>query len=226
MPTLYLIATPIGNLNDLSPRALATLKSTDIILCEDTRRTGLLLNKLGLSKSLISYFEHNEVQRIPEIINSLNTGKSVALVSDAGTPTISDPGYKLVRECLKNNIKVISIPGPSAIITSLTSSGFPTDRFCYLGFLSHKESQKKNLFSDLISRFFEFPTTFICFESPYRLIKTLKLLTELSPECKVVVARELTKIHEEFIRLPAKEAVEYFTSKPPKGEITLLFRLN
>ncbi|MEK7611352.1 MAG: 16S rRNA (cytidine(1402)-2'-O)-methyltransferase [Patescibacteria group bacterium] len=224
MPTLYLIATPIGNLNDLSPRAISTLKSVDLILCEDTRRTGLLLNNLGINKPLLSYFEHNEVQRIPEIVRSLLAGKSAALVSDAGTPTISDPGYKLVRECLANNFNVISIPGPSAILTALAASGFPTDRFCYLGFLSHKESQKNNLFSDLLIRFAGFPTTFICFESPYRLQKTLRLLSELSPECRVVVARELTKIHEEFIRLTAKDALDHFTANEPRGEITLLFR--
>lgn len=224
MPTLYLVATPIGNLNDLSPRALSTLKSVDLILCEDTRRTGLLLNNLGIAKPLLSYFEHNEAQRIPEIVRSLLAGKSAALVSDAGTPTISDPGYKLVRECLANGLNVISVPGPSAILAALSVSGLPTDRFIYLGFLSHKESQKKNLFSDLMIRFVGYPTTFICFESPYRLQKTLRLLCDLSPECRVVVARELTKIHEEFIRLTAKEALEHFTAITPKGEITLLFR--
>lgn len=226
MGILYLVSTPIGNLKDISPRVLETLRNSSLILCEDTRRTGLLLKNLGINKPLLSYFEHNEINRIPEVIQKLKEGNDISMVSDAGTPTISDPGYKLVRNCISEKLNVQAIPGPSAILNALAASGLPTDRFLFLGFLSHKEVQKQKLISDLITRFSNFPTTFICFESPHRLQKTLQLLKEVYPKAQVVVARELTKVHEEFTRGTPDEVLIYFNSKPPKGEITLIFRFS
>ncbi len=223
MGTLFLVSSPIGNLRDLSFRAVETLAEVDLVLAEDTRKTGLLLKHLNLSKPQLSYFEYNETERIPEIIVRLKNQEKIALISNAGTPTVSDPGYKLVRECIANKLPVVSIPGPSAIITALTASGLPTDRFLYLGFLPRKENQKRTYLTNLLKSFADFPMTFIVFESPFRLCQTLEIIAELLPTASVAVAREMTKIHEEYIRGNVTEVLVHFREKAPKGEITLVF---
>lgn len=222
--TLFLVATPIGNLKDITQRALETLQSVDLVLAEDTRKSGLLLKHYQIQKPLLSYFEHNELRRLPEVLQKLQEGKNVALISSAGTPTISDPGYKLVRECLSAGIGVASIPGPSALISALVSSGLPTDRFLFLGFLPRKEGQLKNLLEKLKEGFNDFPVTFVAFESPYRLVQTLQFIKEVTPSAQVTVCRELTKIHEEIQRGSLEEVLTHFSAHPPKGEITLVFR--
>lgn len=219
---LYLVPTPIGNLKDITLRAIEVLSTVDIIACEDTRKTGLLLEKLGIKNKLqlLSYYEENEQGRIPQIINFLKESKSVALVSNAGTPTISDPGYKLVRECINENIPVESIPGPSSVLTALTSSGLPTDKFLFLGFLPKKEGKRKTIFESLPKK-----TTIIFFESPFRLLKTLKGLKELLGDINVVICRELTKVFEEIRREKIQTSINHFIEVKPKGEFVILFNL-
>lgn len=204
MGILYIVATPIGNREDLSPRARKVLESVDVVLCEDTRRTGLLIKN-----RLLSYYEEIEDKRIPEVLDLLKT-KNVALVSDAGTPLISDPGYRLVRECIKRNVKVESIPGPSAVLVALTSSGLPPDKFMFLGFFN-----KKNL--TLVKP--GITTIFYC--APHKLINNLKELKEKFSNLEIVLARELTKLHEEVWRGSIDDALTHF--KNPKGEFVLLF---
>lgn len=223
--TLFLVATPIGNLKDITQRALQTLQQVGLILAEDTRKSGLLLKHYDIQKPLLAYFEHNELRRIPEVIQKLKEGKNIALISNAGTPTISDPGYKLIRTCLSMGISVVSIPGPSAIISALISSGLPTDRFLFLGFLPRKEGQLKNLLEKLKEKSTDFPITFVAFESPYRLLKTLNTIKEVVPQAQVAVCRELTKIHEEVQHGSVEAVLTYFITHSPKGEITLVFRL-
>ena len=219
---LYLVSTPIGNLKDITLRAIDVLSSVEIIACEDTRKTGLLLQKLEIKTKpqLLSYYEENEQGRIPQIIGFLKQNKSVALVSNAGTPTISDPGYKLVRECLNQGIMIESIPGPSSILTALTLSGLPTDKFLFLGFLPKKEGKRKTILESLPKK-----TTIIFFESPFRLTKTLKELKEIFGDINVVICRELTKIFEEIRREKISNSIDHFEQARPKGEFTILFRL-
>jgi len=194
---LYLIATPIGNLKDITLRAIEVLSSIEIIACEDTRKTGLFLEKLEIKNKpqLISYFEENEKNRIPQIINFLKSGENIALISNAGTPTISDPGYKLVRESIKENISIESIPGASSFLVALVSSGLPTDRFLFLGFLSKKEGKRRLTLESLPKK-----TTIIFFESPSRLVKTLNEINNIYGNIEIVICRELTKIYEEIRR--------------------------
>jgi len=219
---LYLVSTPIGNLKDITLRAIDVLSSVEIIACEDTRKTGLLLQKLEIKTKpqLLSYYEENEQGRIPQIIGFLKQNKSVALVSNAGTPTISDPGYKLVRECLRQEIAVESIPGPSSILTALTLSGLPTDKFLFLGFLPKKEGKRKTILESLPKK-----TTIIFFESPFRLLKTLKELKEIFGDIDIVICRELTKIFEEIQREKIGDLINHFEQIKPKGELTILFQL-
>lgn len=219
----YLVATPIGNLKDITLRAIEVLSSVDIIACEDTRKTGLLLQKLEIKNKpqLLSYYEENEQRRISQIINFLKEGKSVALVSNAGTPTISDPGYKLVRECVNQGIEVESIPGSSSVLTALTVSGLPTDRFLFLGFLSKKEGKRKITLESLPKK-----TTIIFFGSPFRLIKTLKELKEIFGDIDIVICRELTKVFEEIRREKISQSINHFEKNQPKGEFTLIFSRN
>jgi len=219
---LYLVSTPIGNLKDITLRAIKVLSQVNIIACEDTRKTGLLLQKLEIKNKplLLSYYEENEQGRIPQIINYLKEGKSVALVSNAGTPTISDPGYKLVRECLNEGILVESLPGPSSVLTALTVSGLPTDKFLFLGFLPKKEGKRKSILESLPKK-----TTIIFFESPFRLLKTLKELKEIFSDINIVICRELTKVFEEVRREKISQALVYFEKNQPKGEFTLLFNI-
>jgi 16S rRNA (cytidine1402-2'-O)-methyltransferase len=215
---LYLISTPIGNLADITLRALDLLKTCDYILCEDTRHSIKLLSHYEIRKPLRSYHKFNEKSRSEEIIKDLKEGMTIALISDAGTPGISDPGEILVRRCHEENIPVTSAPGPCAAIMALTLSGFSTRPFQLIGFLPRKKGELTRTFQGLL----EYEGTSICYESPHRLTKALELLASLGSERKVAVIREMTKHFEECRRGSAKELAEHFSKKPPKGEIVLL----
>ncbi len=237
MGTLYIVATPIGNLQDVSFRCVKTLHSVQYIICEDTRRTGLLLRHiqgtlptLQVSNNpnkpkLISYYEQNELQRIPQVIEILKTGKDVALVSDAGTPAISDPGFKLIRECVRENIKVESIPGPSSVISALVVSGLPTNKFLFVGYLPLKSGHKNKFLKSLFSMLQILETTVILFEAPHKLAKTLEDIKDIFGDIEIVIVRELTKIHEEIRREKLSIAVGYYSKINPKGEFVILFNL-
>lgn len=222
MSKLYLVATPIGNLKDITLRALEVLRSADLILCEDTRVTGKLLKHYNIKKPLLSYQEHNELQRIPQIIKFLKDNKNIALVTDAGTPTLSDPGYKLVRECTKQKIKVEPVPGPSAILAGLTASGFPTDKFIFVGYPPHKPQKRRKFLSQLSTINYR-PLSIVLFESPHRLLKTLQDMKEIFGDIEICVGRELTKLHEEIKREKISKFIEHFIRIKPKGEITIVF---
>jgi 16S rRNA (cytidine1402-2'-O)-methyltransferase len=215
---LYLIATPIGNLSDMTYRAIEVISSCDYLLCEDTRHSLILLNHYHLNKSLKSYHKFNESESEDLILKDLKAGKIVGLISDAGTPGISDPGSNLVQKCLLNGIKVISIPGPCAAIVALTSSGLNMETFQFVGFLPRKSNELRTNLQCLL----QYPGTTICYESPQRLLKTLELIHSIAPERDVVVARELTKKFEEIRRGVASELIEYWQAHPLKGEIVLL----
>ena len=210
MGILYIVSTPIGNLGDISLRAIETLQKVDLILAEDTRRTGILLKSLKIKKNLLSFYEHNESARIPQVIDFLKKGQNLALVSDAGTPTISDPGFKL--------IKIESIPGASAALAALVVSGLPTDKFIFLGYLPKKQGKA----TKIIKQIADLDFTIILFESPKRLLRNLKLLKDLLGNKSTVVARELTKLHEEYLRGDIEDIIEHFKKNPIKGEITLI----
>jgi 16S rRNA (cytidine1402-2'-O)-methyltransferase len=219
--TLFLVATPIGNLRDISKRAIEMLEKVDLIACEDTRRTGVLLQQLDLKKDLISYYEENELKQIPNIINELKNGKNVALVTDSGTPSVSDPGFRLVREAIAQKIIVDSIPGPSAVLTALTLSGLPTNQFFFFGFPPPKEGKRKELFSKIkemqeISKF-----TAILFESPFKLVASLTNLQEIFGDIDIVVCRELTKIYQEVRREKISQSLEHFSTKTPNSFLQL-----
>jgi len=215
---LYLVATPIGNLSDITLRALETLKNADLIACEDTRHSKILLNHYGISKPLTSFYEQNSFKKIPYIIGELKKGKNVAVISEAGTPAISDPGFVLVGAAIDENIKVVPLPGPCAAVTALCGCGLPTDGFVFLGFLPRKPGKIKKIFQRVI----ELEKTIIFYESPYRLRATLEVLSEIIPaDANIVVARELTKKFEEFI----KGKMDEIAAKLPEkilGEITVL----
>ncbi|HBT50447.1 MAG TPA: 16S rRNA (cytidine(1402)-2'-O)-methyltransferase, partial [Caldanaerobacter subterraneus] len=202
--TLYLCPTPIGNLEDITLRVLRVLSEVDLIAAEDTRQTLKLLNHYEIKKSLVSYHEHNKVTMGPKLIEKLKSGKSIALVTDAGTPSISDPGEELVRLCIQEGIKIVPLPGPTAAITALIASGLDTSSFVFEGFLPKKSKERR----EKLERISREERTTILYESPYRLKETLKELKEYIGERKVVVARELTKIHEEFIRGTVEEVLE------------------
>lgn len=231
--TLFIVATPIGNMQDISLRGANTLLSADIIACEDTRRAGLLLQKVREMVSngqpmkqprLVSYYDQVEKQKTPEIINMLLQGLHVALISDAGTPLISDPGYRVVKEAITAGIRVESIPGPSAAIAALTVSGLPTDKFFFLGYLPKKSGHRKALLESLKNLTGQLKTTIIFFEAPHRIMGMLGELGEVLGEEKyIVVARELTKTYEEIKRGPIQEVTEHFLKKEPKGEFVVLF---
>ncbi len=217
--TLYLVATPIGNLEDITYRAVRLLKEADIIACEDTRHTRKLLAHFGISKPLVSYHEHNEEQRAEELIERLREGKSVALVSDAGMPVVSDPGYRLVRRAAEEGIPVVPAPGPSAALTALAASGLPSDRFTFLGFLPPRGAQRR----ETLRRIAEMDTTVILFEAPHRILATLDDLRQVAGDRAIVAAREMTKIHEEFLRGTAEEVREELARRNSiKGEFTIV----
>ncbi|MBI2548707.1 16S rRNA (cytidine(1402)-2'-O)-methyltransferase [Candidatus Woesearchaeota archaeon] len=216
---LYLVSTPIGNLQDITLRAMRILQECDLILAEDTRRTGILFKALHLQRKaqFVAYHEHSEKQKIPWILEQLHQGKEICLVSDNGTPCISDPGFLLVRACTEAGIKVIPLPGPSAALSALVCSGFPVDAFLFLGFLPKKEKAKQELFKHLSPEH-----TVVFYESPYRLKKTLALIAAIIPDRKLCVAREMTKKFEEFIRGTATEVFTQMKEKEIKGEIVLV----
>jgi 16S rRNA (cytidine1402-2'-O)-methyltransferase len=212
---LYIVATPIGNLEDISHRALKTLRSSDAILCEDTRRTSILLNRYGISKPLISYDKFKEAKKLEKILSDLSSGQVLSLVSDAGTPCINDPGVRLVAACRERGIAVSAIPGPCSLIEALVLSGFETEKFQFIGFLPKQPTKvlREALF---------YPGATIAFESPERLTKTLAALEKLSPGRPIAIAREMTKTFEECRRGVASELLSHFTGKPPKGEIVIV----
>jgi len=214
---LYIVATPIGNLEDISFRAIRILKESSLIAAEDTRQTKKLLNHYNISTSTLSYFEHNRFTRIPQIVNHLKTGKDVAVVTDAGTPGISDPAYKLIRAAIETNARVEAIPGPSASITALVASGLPTDRFIFEGFLPNKKGRKGKL-----ERLASIDATIIFYESPKRIQRTLKDILEYIGNRPAVIGRELTKMHEELIRGKVSELLSYFNQNTPRGEFVIM----
>lgn len=217
---LYLCATPIGNLADITIRVLETLREVDLIAAEDTRRTIKLLNYYKIRRSLISYHEHNKERRGREIIGLLEEGKKVALVSDAGTPGISDPGYELIRECIARNIEVITLPGPCAAVAAVTVSGLSIRRFAFFGFLSAKKKDKKRELEDISRE----KKTIVIYEAPHRLVKTLKSILEATGEREAVICRELTKKFEEIKRGNLSQLISYYEANPAKGEITVVIR--
>lgn len=217
---LFIVATPIGNLKDITLRALETLKSVDLIAAEDTRHTKILLTHYDIQKPLTSYFEHNQIKKTDYIINQLKQGKSIALVSDAGTPGISDPGFVVIREAIKEGIKVEAIPGPSALICGLVLSGLPTDRFVFEGFLSPKSVARRKKLTELAIE----KRTIILYESPHRVLKTLKDITEIMPSAEMACVREATKMFEEILRGKPNIVLEHFEKHAPRGEFTLFIK--
>jgi 16S rRNA (cytidine1402-2'-O)-methyltransferase len=215
---LYIVATPIGNLRDITLRALEVLKSVDLIAAEDTRHSGMLLKHFGIKKALISYHEHNEAMRTAELVERLAGGEQVALITDAGTPGLSDPGGRLVRECIKRELPFTIIPGPSSILTALVGSGFSTQKFSFHGFLPVKSGQRERELRSAAER----DETTIFFESPYRLSKTLAACIDIMADRQLCTARELTKKFEEFRRGTARELLAHYEANPPKGEIVLV----
>ena len=215
---LYLVPTPIGNLDDITLRAVQVLKAADAILAEDTRTSGILLKHLQISKPLQSYHIFNEHQTVQRLIGQLKSGKTFALVSDAGTPGISDPGFLLVRECIKNDIPVECLPGPTAFVPALINSGLPADRFTFEGFLPHKKGRQTRL-QQLAAE----ERTMIFYESPHRLLKTLQQFIEVfGADRQGSVSRELTKVYEETVRGMLPEIIAYFAEKTIKGEIVIV----
>lgn len=215
---LYLVGTPIGNLGDISPRACEILSSVDLVACEDTRRTGLLLSNLSISNKLFSYHEHNKAAKGQVLLGMLKDGMDIALVSDAGMPSVSDPGEDLVALCISEGIDVSAIPGPVAAITALVLSGLDTGRYHFEGFLPSENKPRKERLGKLKS----IEDTIILYEAPHRLMKLIEELDSYGfSECRVSFCRELTKKYEEVIRLKVKEATAYFTEKPPKGEFVV-----
>lgn len=217
--TLYLVATPIGNLADITHRALQILKDVDLIACEDTRHTHKLLQHYGIDTKTVSYHEHNEQQRTPQLVDQLKRGSDIAVVSDAGTPSISDPGFRLVRAAIENDVPVVPVPGPSAVISALIAAGLPTDEFFFAGFLPSRSHARRTRLSELRA----VPGTLIFYEAPHRLAATLKDAYEILGEREAAVARELTKLHEEIKRGRLSELSSYFEDgDKARGEIVIL----
>jgi len=215
---LYVVATPIGNLDDITLRALEVLKSVDVIAAEDTRHSGILLHHFGIQKPLISYHEHNEAMRSEELAERIAAGETVALITDAGMPGLSDPGARLLRKCIERGLDYTIVPGPSSILAALVGSGFSLDRFFFGGFLPVKSGQRERQLRAAAER----EETSVYFESPYRLTKTLTVCAAIMPERQLCVARELTKKFEEFRRGTGAELLSHYESKSPKGEITFV----
>jgi 16S rRNA (cytidine1402-2'-O)-methyltransferase len=215
--TLYLVATPIGNLEDITYRAVKVLSSVDLIAAEDTRKTKILLDQYNISKPMMSYYSYNEQVRAPQLIEKLLSGQSIALVSDAGTPGISDPAYHIVQQVLEHGLPIIPIPGPVAFITALIASGLPTDRFVFEGFLPLKKGRKTK-FASFLSE----SRTIVLYESPHRVIKTLADIRTFLGNRNVVVARELTKKFEEIVRGPIQSVFAELSKKPPRGEYVIV----
>lgn len=219
---LYLVATPIGHSADISLRAIATLSQVDLIACEDSRVTSKLLQAYDIKTKLILYHEHNAEKARPEIIKHIQDGKSIALVSDAGMPLISDPGYKLVKACHNNDLYVSVIPGPTAVTTALALSGLPTNTFLFGGFIPSKSSERKSC----LEKYADYPETLIFFDSPHRITKTLEDMGILLSERKIAVCRELTKKFEEVVKGTPQEALNHFLEHPPRGEFVIVVEGN
>ena len=215
---LYVVATPIGNLGDITFRAIEILRQVNLIAAEDTRHSGILLKRYEIDKPLISYHEHNEAMRTAQLVERLAIGENIALITDAGTPGISDPGARLIRECINRGLEFTSVPGPSSILTALVGSGFSADKFFFGGFLPVKSGRRERELRTAADR----DETSIYLESPYRLTKTLKACGDIMPDRRVCVARELTKKFEEFRRGTAADLLAHYEAHPPKGEIVLL----
>jgi 16S rRNA (cytidine1402-2'-O)-methyltransferase len=215
---LFLVGTPIGNLEDITFRALRTLKEADLIACEDTRRTQRLLNHYSIKTPTISYHEHNELTRAPELVLQLEEGSHIALVSDAGMPVISDPGHHLVSLAIRHNIPVVPIPGASAFVAALSAAGLPVDKFRFLGFLPSKKGQRRKALEEMKG----VNKTLVFYEAPHRLLDMLDDLRDVMGDPPVVVAREVTKVHEEFLRGTVSEVLGRLKKKPVKGEVTVL----
>ena len=218
MGRLYVVPTPVGNLEDITFRAIRILKEADLILAEDTRTSGILLKHFEIKNAMMSHHKFNEHQTVEGIVNRIKAGQTVALISDAGTPAISDPGFLVVRECVRHGIEVQCLPGPTAFVPALVSSGLPNDRFCFEGFLPQKKGRMTRLTS-----LQEETRTMIFYESPYRLVKTLTQFVEFfGAERHVSVCREISKIHEECVRGTLTEVIQHFTTTEPKGEIVVI----
>ena len=215
---LYVVATPIGNLGDMTLRALEVLKSVDVVAAEDTRHSGMLLKHFQIKKPLLSYHEHNEAMRTAQLVERLAADENVALITDAGTPALSDPGARLIHACIERGLPLTIIPGPSSILAALVGSGFSTERFYFGGFLPVKSGQRERELRATAER----GETTIFFESPYRLTKTLAVCTGIMPDRQLCVARELTKKFEEFRHGIASELLAHYEAHPPKGEIVLV----
>jgi 16S rRNA (cytidine1402-2'-O)-methyltransferase len=211
---LIVCPTPIGNLEDITLRVLAALREADVVACEDTRRTRVLLDRYGVSAKLVSYHEHNERERASELVARMRAGAVVALVSDAGTPLVSDPGFVLVRSCVAAGLAVEVLPGPSAALSALVASALPADRWRFTGFLPRKRSELAEVFAS--------PETLVAFESPRRVASSLAVLAEIDPDRPAAVCRELTKVHEEVVRGTAAELAERYAAQGPKGEVVLV----
>jgi len=216
---LYIVSTPIGNLEDMTLRAIRTLKEADYITAEDTRHTQKLLQKYEIKTPTMSFHSYSSDSKLEKIVDLLKEGKEVALVSDAGTPGISDPAYSLIRRAIEENIRVVPIPGASSMLAAIVSSGLPMDKFLYLGFLPLKKGRQT-----LLKSLQDEKRTLVIFESPHRLIRTLKELKEYLGDREIAVCRELTKIYEEILRMTLSEASDHFDKKPPKGEFVLVVR--
>ncbi|MBI2206012.1 MAG: 16S rRNA (cytidine(1402)-2'-O)-methyltransferase [Candidatus Rokubacteria bacterium] len=216
--TLYVVATPIGNLEDITLRALRVLREVDLIACEDTRRTRVLLARHDVHTSTTSYFEHNKLARGPQLLRRLAEGKSIALVTDAGTPGISDPGFMLVRDARAAGVPVVPIPGPSAVVTALSAAGIPADRFVFDGFLPVKPGRRVHRLQALRA----LETTIVVYESPHRIVAALEAIRDVFGDIEIVVGRELTKQFEEIVIATPAAHVERFTATEPRGEFTVV----
>jgi len=216
--TIYLIPTPIGNMGDITSRAVEVLKTVDLVACEDTRVSGNLLHKLGISKRMVSYHEFNERERAEQLVESVRQGLSVAVVSDGGSPGISDPAYRIVRAAIDNGLNLVALPGPCAIIPALTASGLPTDRFFFEGFLSNKGAARRRRLEQLR----ELPHTLVFYESPHRVVKTITDMHEVLGDRPACLAREISKMFEEFIRGTLSEISARLTGRTIKGEIVIV----
>lgn len=217
-PGIYLVATPIGNLEDISERQRRVLGDCDLVACEDTRRTGQLLSRLSIKKPLLSYHEHNESARAEQLAEKAGAGERIAVVSDAGTPGISDPAYRVVRAAVERGVSVFPVPGPSAVVAALVASGLPTDRFVYEGFLPQKGEKRWRRVDELLKE----DRTVVLYESPHRVVRLIEEIANRTPSRPLVLAREITKLHEEFLRGTASELAEKIKGKSVKGECVLL----
>lgn len=223
MGTLYVVATPIGNLKDITLRAIETLKGVDLVVCEDTRVFGKLAKVYSIENNLAVVNDFNETSQIPKIVADLSAGRNVALVCDAGTPLVSDPGYKLVRSAIEAGIRIESIPGPTAVIAALTLSGKAPDKFMFLGYLPKNAGKRKKVLEHLSSITQIMKLTIIFYESPYRLLKTLEDMKEIFGDIEIVICREMTKMYEEIRREKISESIAHFQKTKPKGELTIVF---